>query len=128
MKDSILETGKCKLRGYAYPVKIYATDGGRDNNQVHGAYQDVNGWQSCTWDKHGNKLFGGNPSLSSFNLIPIPVTKYFNIYTDYRNMTWTGVLYDTLEEAKDSWHRNDGYTAELFSYSEGVVERVACSC
>ena len=124
MKDLILETGKCKLQSFAYPVRIYATDGGVWGDHVHGAYQDASGWHACTWNKHGHSSYH-NPS--SYNLIPIPVTKYFNIYTDFQNMTRTGILYDTFEEAKASWKHSQVFNAELFSYSEGVVKRLAFS-
>ena len=125
MTDLILETGKCKLKSYTYPVRIYATDAGAYNNHVHGAYQDSMGWQTCTWNKHGHSTIH---NLSSYNLIPIPVTKYFNIFTDFQGATWTGFLYDTLEEAKASWKHHKVSNAEVFSYSEGVVKKVASSC
>ena len=124
-KELILETGKCKLKCFAYPVRIYATDAGVWGDYVHGAYQDASGWQACTWNKRG---FSALHTLSSYNLVPIPVTKYFNIFTDFQGATWTGFLYDTLEEAKESWKHNKVSNAELFSYCEGVVKRVASSC
>lgn len=124
-KELILETGKCKLQSHSYPVRIYATDGGVYSDHVHGAYLDSSGWQSCTWNKHGHSTIH---KLCCYNLIPMPVTKYFNIYTGFKGPKWIGFLYDTLEEAQESWKHNGVSSAELFSYSEGVVKRVASSC
>jgi len=133
-KELVIETGKCKMRAYAYPVRIYATDAGVCGTHVHGAYQDAIGWQSCTWDKHGRPLIIRNVvvpcrNLNTHNLVHMPVTKYFNIWTSFYGRTATGLLYDTVEEAKSAWgHALDAQSADLFSYSEGVVKKVDSLC
>lgn len=124
-KELIFKTGKCKLRGFDYPVRIYATDGGASENFVHGAHKlGLAGWQPIIWDGYGKVIQGVNDvrlPRNKYDLIPEPDAFFFNVYTDEDGNKFTGAVYETREEAKEAYcGRGDEYF-ECFRYSDGVI-------
>ena len=118
MKKLIFETGKCKLKGFAFPVRIYATDAGPNCDQIHAAYKGNLGWNSLTWEEDG-VLRNGN---ENFDLVPIPQSQYFNIYTDDDGIiTRLGIPRNTLVSAV---HVKRHLNATTCKYTDGVIEKV----
>ena len=118
MSKLIAETGKCKLKGFAFPVRIYATDAGPNCDQIHAAYKGNLGWNSLTWEEDG-VLRNGN---ENFDLVPIPQSQYFNIYTDADGTVISiSQARDTLKSALINRPSKNGTT---YKYTDGVIEKV----
>ena len=47
------------------PARIYATDGS-EPNVIHGAFLTDQGWESATWQRHGQ--YGCNPCGLDLNM------------------------------------------------------------
>lgn len=122
-KKLIAETGKCKLKGFDYPVRIYATDGGLYGTFVHGAYKlGSAGWHTLAWNSQGEIMDGVDDSISKqnvYDLVPIPTVWFFSVYTDEFGNKFTGSMYQTREEAKAFLD----VTAELFKYDDGIIRQ-----
>ena len=118
MSKLIIETGKCKLKAFAFPVRIYATDAGPNGNLIHAAYKDLDGWMMMT-------LYGNGKCISSnenFDLVPIPQSQYFNIYTDADGTVISiSQARDTLKSALINRPSKNGTT---YKYTDGVIEKV----
>ena len=116
MSKLIAETGKCKLKAFAFPVRIYATDAGPNGNLIHAAYKDLDGWMMMTWYGNG-KCINSN---ENFDLVPIPESQYFNIYTDDDGII-IGMPRNTLSSAVDAKLH---VKATTYKYTDGVIEKV----
>jgi len=118
MSKLIAETGKVKLKAFAFPVRIYATDAGPNGNLIHAAYKDLDGWMMMTWYGNG-KCINSN---ENFDLVPIPQPYYFNIYTDDDGAgVWTGKVHNSLELALA---RKLSKNATTYKYTGGEIEKV----
>ena len=123
-QELIAVTGKCKLKRFNYPVRIYATDCGQSRDMIHGAYQDKDGWHACSWDADGSPRFATINNDKA--LINIPSPKFFNIYTNCVTKHQSiGMLYDTLPEAKDAWKIWRDSDAELYRKDDDKIELLA---
>ena len=126
MSKLIAETGKCKLKAFAFPVRIYATDAGPNGNLIHAAYKDLDGWMMMTWYGNG-KCINSN---ENFDLVPIPQSQYFNIYTDadgmierigmYRKDLTSAMAAKLSMKATRYTHVN----IATYKYTDGVIEKV----
>jgi hypothetical protein len=121
MTDLILETGKVKLR-CGYKVRIHATDL-YGPFPVLASYLSPEGWLALR-----NSLNGKHSSDAddhSFDLVPIPKAKYFNIYTYLIGGTFMGAMWDSIAEANQQVDKSgsiDFY--ETFQYLDGDITKV----
>ena len=119
MKKLIIETGKCKMQGFDYPVHIYATNGGACGDLIFGAFKNNScGWKQIAWHKNGTHIH----NMKSLNLVPIPQPQYFNIYTDDDGIiTRLGIPRNTYVSAV---HVKRHLNATTYKYTDGVIEKV----
>ena len=126
MSKLIAETGKCKLKAFAFPVRIHATDVGIDGDLICGDYKDLNGRMVIAWDKNGKYINNDE----SYDLVPIPQSQYFNIYTDadgmierigmYRKDLTSAMAAKLSMKATRYTHVN----IATYKYTDGVIEKV----
>ena len=123
MSKLIAETGKCKLNAFDYPVRIYATDGGVNSDLIFGDCKCLHGRMLVVWNKHGKCV----NLREGFDLIPIPESQYFNIYTDDDGTVvsvgkvYVGKVHNALELALAQKLSKNGTT---YKYTDGVIEKV----
>ena len=118
MSKLIAETGKCKLKAFAFPVRIHATDVGIDGDLICGDYKDLNGRMVIAWDKNGKYINNDE----SYDLVPIPQSQYFNIYTDADGTVISiSQARDTLKSALINRPSKNATTCK---YTDGLIEKV----
>ena len=119
MNKLIPETGKVKLKGFDYPVHIYATNGGACGDLIFGAYKNNScGWKQITWNKNGTSML----NMASLSLVPVPPSQYFNIYTDADgDITNISKVHHSLESALARKLSKNGTT---YKYTDGVIEKL----
>ena len=123
MSKLIAETGKCKLKGNNFPVRIYATDAGRNCDQIHGAYKNSQGWDSITWEEDGF-FKGGN---DSFSLVPIPQSYYFNVYESTEPgalKIWKSEFFRSLDDIHNNKKPLIFSRLTTYKYTGGEIEKV----
>ena len=124
MHKLIAVTGKCKLKRFNYPVRIYATDCGQSRDMIHGAYQDKDGWHACAWDADGSPRFATINNDKALISIPPPV--FFNIYTDFvTGERSIGMIYKTLPEATDACKLWRTFDAETYRKDDDQIKLIA---
>ena len=126
MSKLIAETGKCKLKAFDYPVRIHATDVGIDGDLICGDYKDLSGRMVIAWDKNGKYINNDE----SYDLVPIPQSQYFNIYTDADGVIERmGMCRRSLESAMFARSnmtvtRYTHVNIATYKYTDGVIEKV----
>ena len=118
MSKLIFETGNCKLKGFDYPVRIHATDGGASGTGIIGDYRDPHrGWVNYSWSKTGTH----SSFNEDINLVPVPPSQYFNIYTNADgDITNISKVHHSLESALARKLSKNGTT---YKYTDGVIEK-----
>jgi len=120
MSKLIFETGNCKLKGFDYPVRIHATDGGASGTDIIGDYRDPHrGWVNYSWRKTGiHSSFN-----EDINLVPIPQFYYFSLYESNRGNPTAGSFKTSINELPE---KGSGSTRLLgtYKYTDGLIEKV----
>ena len=119
MSKLIAETGKCKLKAFDYPVRIHATDVGIDGDLICGDYEDLDGLMMIAWDKNGKYINNDE----SYDLVPIPESQYFNIYTDADGVIERiGMCRRDLKSAMAATYKYSN--GVICKYTDGLIEKV----
>ena len=114
------------MKGFDYPVHIYATNGGACGDLIFGAYKSGLGWEQITWNKNGTSML----NMASLSLVPIPESQYFNIYTDADGVIERiGMCRRDLKSAMAAQlsmkaTRYTHVNIATYKYTDGVIEKV----